>query len=403
MSPQSAVSFRARYVFPMLGPPIEGGVVTVVGQRIVAVGRRALAARVQDLGDMGLLPGLLNAHVHLELSDVPKPLGRPGIPFAQWLEEVMRSRSTRDAVGAVAAVEKGLAECRRYGTAAIADIVQPGWTPAVVENAGVHVTALLELIAPTEARAAAVGQQALDHLRRQRSGQWRPGLCPHAPYTVVGSLRRQAIAWAAAYQAPLAFHLAESQEEIELLRHGRGPLRELLEVRGIASGLFAGGLRPLDFLRELAEAPRTLVIHGNHLDEEEIAFLAQRRATMAVVYCPRTHAWFQHPAYPLARMLSMGVRVVLGTDSRASAPDLDMLAEVRHVAAHHPNVSPRTALQLATIESARALGLEEAFGGLAPGKQAALAAIALPRPHAADPYELLPEGTPSAVELPAHS
>lgn len=384
----------------MLGPPMEGGVVTVVGQRIVALGRRVWAGRVHDLGDVALVPGLLNAHTHLELSGVPNPLGRPGIAFTRWLEEVMRFRSTRDASAAQGAMQHGLAECRRYGTAAVGDIVQRGWTPAAVENTGVHVTAFLELIAPTEGRAAALGEQPLDHLRQPPNTEWRPGLCPHAPYTVVGALRRQAIAWAAAFQAPLAFHLAESQEEIEFLRHGRGPLCELLEARGIPSGPFAGKLRPLDLLRELAEAPRTLVIHGNHLDAEEMAFLAQRRATMAVVYCPRTHAWFQHPPYPLAPMLSMGVRVVLGTDSLASAPDLDMLAEVRYVAAHHPNVSPRLALELATLESARALGLEHEFGILAPGRRAALAAIALPLRHAADPYELLLEGTPAPVELP---
>ncbi len=401
MPPPPPLSLKARYVFPMLGPPIAGGVVTVVGSRIVAVGRRAPAGPVRDLGDVALVPGLVNAHTHLELSDVPKPLGQPGMPFARWLEEVLRFRSARGPQAPWAAVQQGLAECRRYGTAAVGDIVQAGWTPAMVENAGVHVTAFLELIAPTEARAEALGQKPLEHLRHRQSGDWRAGLCPHAPYTVIGPLRRQAIAWAAEHQAPVAFHLAESQEEIELLRYGRGPLCELLEARGIPSGPLGGGLRPLDFLRELAQAPRTLVIHGNHLDDEELAFLAQRRAAMAVVYCPRTHAWFQREPYPLERMLSMGVRVVLGTDSRASAPDLDMLAEVRHVAAHHPHISPQTALELATVESARALGLEEAFGGLAPGKRAALAAIALPQRRAADPYALVLEGTPGAVELPA--
>lgn len=395
----SPLSLRARYVFPMLGPPIAGGIVTLVGQRIVSVGRHA-EGRVRDLGDMALVPGLLNAHTHLELSDAPHPLGRPGIAFAQWLEEVIRFRTARDQAAPGAAVKKGLSECRQYGTAAMGDIVQPDWTPQLVENAGVYVTAFLELIAPTESRAAALGQRPLDHLHRGEGGHWRPGLCPHAPYTVVGSLRRQAIAWAAAYRVPLAFHLAESREEIELLCRGAGALCEFLEARGVPSRQFAGGLRPLDFLRELAQAPRTLVIHGNYLDEEEIAFLAERRSTMAVVYCPRTHAWFQHETYPLARMLSAGVRVVLGTDSRASAPDLNMLAEVQHVVAHHPGVSPGRALELATVEAARALGLEEAFGVLAAGRPAALAAIRLPQRQASDPYELLLEGTPGPVDQP---
>ncbi len=401
MPPLSPLGLKARYVFPMLGPPIAGGIVTVAGGTIVAVGRQSSAGRVQDLGDVALIPGFVNAHTHLELSDLPQPLGKPGMPFAQWLGQVMGFRGRRSAGAAATAVEKGLAECRRRGVVAVGDIVQPGWTPALAEKRGVHVTAFLELIAPTEARAAAWGQPPLEHLRGGQSG-WRPGLSPHAPYTVVASLRQRAIAWAATFGVPVAFHLAESQEEIELLRGGRGPLCEFLEAQGIAPGPLAGGMRPLDFLRELAQAPRALVIHGNYLDDDELTFLAGRRATMAVVYCPRTHAWFRHERDPLARMLALGVRVALGTDSRASAPDLDMLAEVRHLVAHHPGISPRTALELATGEAAQALGLEETFGRLAPGRPATMAAVALPGRAAADPYELLLEGTPTAVDLPAN-
>lgn len=400
MAPESPLAFKARYVFPMRGPPIPGGIVTVRSGRIVEVGRTSSASRLLDLGDVALVPGWVNAHVHLELSDLARPLGHAGMPFVAWLEEVLRFRGKRGSSAGARAVQQGLAECRRLGTAAVGDIVQPGWTPDLARQAGVHVTAFLELIAPTEARAAALGQQPLAHLRSQESRHWRPGLAPHAPYTAVASLRRQAIAWAMQYRVPLAFHLAESQEEMELLRCGQGPLRQFLQSRGAYSSELRGGTRPLDFLRELAQAPRTLVIHGNYLDDEEMAFLAAKRATMAVVYCPRTHAWFQHEPYPLVRMLSAGVRVALGTDSRASSPDLNMLAEVRHVVLHHPGVSPRTALELATVEAARALGVQDEFGTLAPGKRAALAAIPLSQREAADPCELLWDGLPAPAELP---
>ncbi len=107
-------------------------------------------------------------------------------------------------------------------------------------------------------------------------------------------------------------HVAESREELELLAHGTGAFRQLLDGLGVwPPKTFTAGMRPLDYLNRLAEAPRTLVIHGNYLDREEIDFLAARRATMSVVFCPRTHAYFAHERYPLARMLARGVNVAL--------------------------------------------------------------------------------------------
>jgi cytosine/adenosine deaminase-related metal-dependent hydrolase len=196
-------------------------------------------------------------------------------------------------------------------------------------------------------------------------------------------------------------HLAESREEIEWLRSDGGPLRELLQDLGAwRPGRFGGG-RPLDYLHALAQADRALVIHGNYLDDEEIAFLAAHRRRMAVVYCPRTHAWFDHDPYPLARMLAAGVTVALGTDSRASSPDLSLLAEMQDVARRHPEIEPRAVLEIATLGGARALGREHSIGSLAPGKRAGLAVVALPEGRAADPHELLVDPAARASPLAA--
>ncbi len=116
-------------------------------------------------------------------------------------------------------------------------------------------------------------------------------------------------------------HLAESREELELLRHGTGPLRALLEELGARdAALFRPGTRPLEYLRLLAQAHRALVIHGNYLDDEEIGFLGTNAERMAVVYCPRSHAWFGHSPYPLEKMLAAGVAAALGTDGEARRP-----------------------------------------------------------------------------------
>jgi aminodeoxyfutalosine deaminase len=144
--------------------------------------------------------------------------------------------------------------------------------------------------------------------------------------------------------------------------------------------------RPMDILRVLAAAPRVLVVHGNYLADDEIDLLGANADRMSVVFCPRTHRYFQHRRYPLARMLAAGVQIALGTDSRASNPDLSLLAEMRQVARDYPEIPPARILQMATINGARALGLDRRCGTLAAGKQADLAIVALPDGEA-DPYE----------------
>jgi len=192
-------------------------------------------------------------------------------------------------------------------------------------------------------------------------------------------------------------HLAESREEIDFLREGRGPLRELLESREAWDPTARPyGSRPLDELQVLARAHRAVVVHGNYLDDEEIDFLARRRQ-MASVYCPRTHAWFDHKRYPLEKLLAAGATVALGTDSRASSPDLSILAEMRHVAQVFPAVSRATILELGTLGGARALGLDARIGTLEPGKRANLAIVALPEDAAADPYEMLLDAAGAVV------
>ena len=147
--------------------------------------------------------------------------------------------------------------------------------------------------------------------------------------------------------------------------------------------------RALDYLRKISAVDPALVIHGNYLDDEELGFLAEHSQSMAVVYCPRTHAYFGHDRYPLEKMLAAGVSVALGTDSRASSPDLSVLSEMRFLAAEHPAIPPSTVLRLATLSGAKALGCAATTGSLEEGKVADLALVSLPDQDAADPHELL--------------
>jgi cytosine/adenosine deaminase-related metal-dependent hydrolase len=382
------MQLRARYIFPVAADPIEDGLLTLDGNRIIAVERYAGQAGVEDLGNAAIAPGLVNAHTHLDLSAVDAPLGQPGIGMADWIRRVLAL--PRDETTRAEAIHQGIGESCLAGTTTLADIASFHWPRLLHDHDRLRATVFFEIIAPTRERIDACLNGAADFAASAADGGYAAGLSPHAPYTVRLEWWPRLIQFSRENWTPLAVHLAESPEEIELLATGQGPLRTLLEERQAwGDGLVAVPSRPLDYLSMLADARRTLVVHGNYLDGDEIAFIAARSPQMSVVYCPRTHAYFGHRPYPLAAMLAAGVNVAVGTDSRASSPSLSVLAELQQVAARHEAVPRSKILQLGTINGARALGLERDLGTLAPGKQADLAVIALPERSAHDPHELL--------------
>lgn len=383
------LSLTARYVFPVAGPPLAGGCVTIRGERIVAVEPRPTGAAV-DLGDVAILPGLVNAHTHLEFSRCATPLGRAGTPLPDWIRLVIAARRNAQNDPA-AAIAQGLAEMLGGGTTAVGEIATSGWTEESLSAAPLDLTAYYELRGLQAEFVEARLDDAAQFVAQIPQGtRWRGGISPHAPYSVHPELFVGLVRLAVANHLPLAMHLAESREELTLLADGSGPFRALLEELGVwEAAAIPHGTRPLSYLRLLAEAPRSLVIHGNYLDGEEIEYLAVHAERMSVVYCPRTHAYFGHERYQLARLLALGASVALGTDSRASNPDLSMLAEMRHVARAFPSLGPEIALNLGTLAGARALGRDAEIGTLEAGKLANLTTVSLSAPAATDPHELL--------------
>jgi cytosine/adenosine deaminase-related metal-dependent hydrolase len=355
------------------------------GERIAAVGT-AVPADAIDLGDVVLLPGLVNAHTHLEFSDCEKPLGKARTPLPEWIRQVIgtRHRSDRDPA---AAIQQGLTESLRNGVTTLGEISTCS-PAAYAEFRGTQLMLFQEVIGFSAGRIDSVYSDLEQRVESTSSAGIAVGISPHAPYTVHPVLLKRLLAAADKQNLPVAMHLAESREELQLLRDAAGPFQQLLADRSMWDPqAIPRDSKPLDYLKLLAEAPRTLVIHGNYLDDQEIAFLAEHRDRMSLVYCPRTHAYFGHNPYPLETMLTAGVRVVLGTDSRASNPDLNLLSEMRFVAKQFPRLSPTTILEMGTQSAAAALGLATEAGSLAPGKYADL--VALPCPGVCDPLEAI--------------
>ncbi len=390
----TSYSLRARWLFPGHGSPADNPTVTVRDGHIASLAPADSVAPVIDLGDAAILPGLVNAHTHLEFSDLAAPLGRPGMPLPDWIRLVIQYRRERG--GATApAIAAGIEESVAAGVTTIGEIATAGW--ALPREASIaRVTAFHESIGLASDRSddcLAEARQFLD--AKANNPRCSFGLSPHAPYTVHPELCARLIALATERQAPVAMHVAESPEELELLRDGRGALVDLLEELGAwRPHAVPRGARPLDYLRMLSAAPRALVIHGNYLDDEELLFLAEHRNRMSLVYCPRTHDYFRHPPYhAIEQLLQRGVQICIGTDSRASNPDLSLFAELQFVAQRFPSLSGETILGLGTSAAARALGREHECGRIAVGMPADLCIVRTSDRAMRDPYELLWDAT----------
>lgn len=393
MSSESGhLCLRAAWVLPIAAKPIPGGMVRVHGGKIVFVGPGDGAREALDLGDVALTPGFVNAHTHLEFSSLAAPLGRPGMSLPIWIREVRSHRRAEQSSDNLLAIQRGLAESLLGGATSVGEIATSDWAlKPYGASAAPGVTVFRECIAPTSDRIETTLQAARAFLEQSsRDPRFQFALSPHAPYTVHPRLLGELVDLARKSKVPLAMHLAESPEELELVEQGRGAFRELLEAAGAFDPSSMARYSSLgEYLAQLARAPRSLVVHGNYLQPSEVAFLAERRARMSVVYCARTNSYFRHAPYPLAQRLAAGVAIALGTDSRASNPDLDMLNELRFVADQHPGVDPATVLELGTHGGARALGRGHEVGTLEAGKRADLVALGPISPGTHDPYEAI--------------
>jgi cytosine/adenosine deaminase-related metal-dependent hydrolase len=380
-----ARTLSARWVFPVAGPPLPDGTVTVRGDRIEAVDPAGVRTPDERLGNVAIIPGLVNAHTHLDLSGAR---GRvpPTDPdhFTDWLRGVIAFRRSRTEADALADIRTGLAECLAAGTTLIGDIASDGRSWDALAGAKVRGVVYLEMIGLTAERAELARHTAQEWFHSTtNTSTTRKALSPHAPYSVRSSLFDFATGPG---DLRMAFHFAESPAEMELLNHRRGPFVEFLSGLGLWD---PGALkkRPEKYVISSRGAGYPVFVHCNYLPSDWWKYMGGGGHT--VVYCPRTHAAFGHPRHPVAEFLARGVRVCVGTDSLASNPDLDVLAELRFLRNQRPDLPGNTLLWMGTLAGAEALGWADESGSLEAGKSADLVAVPLPDRDAADPHDLL--------------
>jgi 5-methylthioadenosine/S-adenosylhomocysteine deaminase len=379
------IRYHAKWVVPVCSPPIRDGVVTVDGSRISYVGTVDDAPPGDDehLGDVVLLPGLVNAHCHLELTAMRGFL--EDLDFQRWILRLTSARrALLDDDALLHSARYGIEEGIRAGITTYADTCSSGVVIRAMRDAGVRGIMYQEVFGPDPAQCAesiAGLREKLSSLRYLETPLVRVGVSPHAPYTVSDDLFRATTALAREFAAPMAVHIAESEVERQLVVNGGGSFAEGLRRRGIpVSPRASSSIQLLASLGVLDVRP--LLIHCVRVDERDIASIATSNSSVA--HCPVSNAKLGHGVAPLDEFLAAGIPVGLGSDSMASNNRMDILEEARFAlltqrARLGSFEIPEAVdvLELATLGGARAIGLESVVGTLEPGKQADLAAFSL--------------------------
>ncbi|MDX2183938.1 MAG: amidohydrolase family protein [Gemmatimonadaceae bacterium] len=376
---------RARWVLPVDSAPIRDGAVAIDGDRIAWVGRadRAPAGERIETGDSLLMPALVNAHTHLDLTVFRGML--EGLDFPSWIRTLVAAkRSVMDEAALALSARAGVREGFRAGIGTFGDTSDAPAAFDALRALGARGVAYQEVFGPdpdiAEVAAADLASRA-QRLQHDATPLVRVGLSPHAPYSVSDALYREVAALAASGGWPVAVHIAESADESSLVSDGTGAFADALRGRGIAVARRAAS--PLHLLHDTGVlATRPLLIHALRCRAEERGLAASAGASVA--HCPCSNAKLGHGVAPLREWIDAGVPVGLGSDSMASNNRMHILEEARVAgltqAARFGKadvVSTGELLHLATLGGAQALGLADDIGSLEPGKAADLAVFPL--------------------------
>lgn len=376
------IRYRADWVLPIADPPVRDGWVAIENGIITDTGGGAAADAV-DLGHVAILPALVNAHTHLELSYLHEVVP-PATRFGTWVRTVMATRQQYPDPAderIVAAARRAIAEARASGTGLVGDVSNTLVTVPLLREAGLPAHVFYELLGFAAQDAEARVREARARVEALEPGarDVRISLAPHAPYSVSGALFQAIRDDLDSHDyAVSTVHLGETPDEVELLRHGTGDLRAVLQELGRwPSDWRPPGVSPVQYLIDLAVLDsRVLAVHGVQFDGDDLTHLSALGVT--VVSCPRSNVYVGVGSPPLDVFYAMDVEVAFGTDSLASVADLNMFAELKEARRIAARVPARQLLESATSTGARALGFGDELGTIEPGKRAALIAVTVP-------------------------
>ncbi len=393
--------YRADWILPIADDPVADGWVAIERGRIAGVGSGHTPGAI-DLGHVAVLPALVNAHTHLELSHlrgaVP-PAGR----FLDWIGAIMAARRrfpNPEDPAILQAARAGIEEARASGTGLVGDISNTLVTVPLLRDAAMPARVFYELLGFNTDDPSGRVLEARGHMDRTggAGADVRVALAPHAPYSVSPGLFSAIREDLDAHRRDVSsVHLGESPEEVEFIDRGTGGWRDVLTGLGVWTDAWrAPGVSPVQYLADLGFLDsRVLAVHGVHCDGDDLTRL--RTLGTTVVSCPRSNRYVGAGDPPIDAFFAMGVSVAFGTDSLASVQDLNMFAELAAARRLASRVSARYLLESATLSGARALGFGEQLGSIEEGKRASLIAVRLPE-RVGDVEEYLVSGIePAAI------
>jgi cytosine/adenosine deaminase-related metal-dependent hydrolase len=353
---------RARIVVTMDGPPIENGAVAISGNQIIDVGNfpevsaRHPGKKIVDLGEQALLPGLINAHCHLDYTCLRGKIP-PRKSFADWIRAINTEKVKLSRGDYLASINEGFTEAKRFGTTTIASLTA---FPELISQiqSPVRTWWFAELIdVRSPERANEIVDLAIEFLKP--APNW--GLAPHALFTASRDLYWRCEEVARREKILLTTHLAESREEMEMFRHGSGPLYEFMKAVG-RDMKDCSGETPLALFVNSLGAPggralpgEWIVAHLNELAESDFKSLKELTSKFHIVHSPRSHDYFGHSRFPFEKLRALGFNICLGTDSLASNESLSLFGEMRAFQRSEPGISPDKVLEMATVNAGLAL------------------------------------------------
>jgi cytosine/adenosine deaminase-related metal-dependent hydrolase len=387
---------RARIVAPVSRPPIEDGVVCLAGERLAWVGPRAELPETRrqgdevDLGDVILLPGLINAHCHLDYTGMAGHIPPPR-NFTDWIKSLVALKAAWSQEDFAASWRRGAEMLLRTGTTTVADIeTLPELIPQAWASTPLRVISFRELLnVKSRQPAAEIVQRAVNDWLGVPGSRGRLGLSPHAPYSTSRELLERAARAAQRRQWRLTTHVAESEEEFAMFLYRQGAMFEWLKSQRDMADCGHGS--PVQYLERCGYLDANLLaVHVNYLCRHDAGILGRNQVSVA--HCPRSHDYFRHLRFPREELEGAGVNLCLGTDSLATvrkprdAPlELNLFAEMRTLLAGAPGLRPEKILAMATINGAQALGRQGQLGELSPNALADLIAL----PYGGGPEEAI--------------
>ncbi|GJQ60033.1 MAG: metal-dependent hydrolase [Candidatus Scalindua sp.] len=361
---------------------IKNGAVIIKNNKINFAGNfneidKSQQQSITDLGNAAIVPGLINAHTHLELTHLDGRIDFTG-SFADWISKIIQAKKAWTVQDSTLSVRAGIKKCIEAGTTTIADVTRNGFSLSELQKCTLRKFVFCEVINfdPSQAEETVIDFKSRikgtneDHLLEV-------GIFPHSPYTVSKELYTQCGKISDDLKILFSTHICETDEEIEFLMKGTGNLADLLRNLNMLKGWIAPGLKPIAYLNNLGLLKdNLLLVHCNYVSQEE--FMMVEKSKGHVVFCPKSHRYFHHKNYPFQEFVTHNINMALGTDSLASNDSLSILDEMKYLYDEENALEPEDIFSMGTVGGATALGLEERIGKLEPGFDADITVIQLP-------------------------